>query len=63
MKLTPLVFDMLVNSLELSQSFPAAAAGFLSSADFSLYPAKLRLCRLVMPGIFDRCPIAENGKA
>jgi hypothetical protein len=62
-EITALVLDMVVDTGQLLDSPPAPIAGSFPPGYRSLHPAKLRLCGLVIPGIFDRCPVTENGKA
>src|SRR5918992_6336211 len=63
MKVTALVFDVLVDSPELLHCFPAPVTGFLSAANCSLYPAKLRLCSFIIAGIFNGCAVTQDRKA
>jgi hypothetical protein len=63
MKITPLVFDMVVDSRQLLDCLSASVAGFPSATDFSLYPAKLGLCSFIIPGIFDGCAVTQDSKA
>jgi hypothetical protein len=62
-EITPLVFDMVVDSGQLLDSFLATVAGSFPPGYLPLHPAKLRLCGLVIPGIPDDCPVTEDGKA
>src|SRR3970040_337999 len=62
-KVAPLVLDMPVGAGKLLDSLPASIAGSFPPGNFSLQTAKLSLCGLVIPGIFDCSPVTQDGKA